>query len=85
MQTARKIRIIRAAAQAGRRKMQGQQYPKPASPKGEKRAVALVRRPNAVYRKRELLAYRHGFRASEVCDLESSAIDFYQGRNARQP
>ena len=72
-------------------------------PTGKNRAVALVRRPNTEYRKREhltpsevaklieaakgnryglrdaamlLVANRHGFRASEVCDLEWSAIDF---------
>jgi integrase len=83
--------------------MQAKQHLDSGSPEGEKRAVAPVRRPNAIYRKREhltpaevtklidtarcnrygqrdatmvLLAYRHGFRASEVCDLEWSAIDF---------
>lgn len=74
------------------------------APSGEKRAVAIGRRPNADYRKREhlteteieklieaakgnryghrdatmiLVAYRHGLRASQICELTWDAIDFH--------
>jgi hypothetical protein len=59
---------------------------KPVPPTGENRAVAPGRKPNSEYRKREHLtpaevaklteAAKDNLRASEVCDLERSAIDF---------
>jgi integrase len=72
--------------------MQAKQHVKLPSSKGEKRAVTLVRGPNAAYRKREHLTpaevaklinaakcNRYGQRDATmvlVCDLEWSAIDF---------
>ena len=53
--------------------------PAPALEKRIREALAIPGRPGV----RGLLAYRHGVRASELCDLQSHQVDLNTGASAR--